>query len=280
MSGSLYIVSTPIGNLDDISQRAAGVLSSVAVVAAEDTRRTGMLLSSLGIQARLVSCHDHNELQRAEQLLEKLRAGDDVALVCDAGTPLISDPGFRLVRVVQAEGFAVIPVPGASALLAALVVAGLPTDRFAFEGFAPGKGSARKSFLQRVAESPVTTVVYEAPHRILSFLEDFHSLVGKERELVLCRELTKRYETVIRGPLQQVLERVRQDENQQRGEIVLVISAATTSVISDQALKKLAGLLSDELPPSRAAKVLAAWSGQPRQAIYQLLENRGKPERF
>ena len=271
-SGTLYIVSTPIGNLDDISARAVKVLADVAVVAAEDTRHSARLLEQLGLQKFLLSYHDHNEHGRSEDLLRRLQAGEDVALISDAGTPLVSDPGYRLVHSCQQAGIRVVPIPGASAMLAALVVSGLPSDRFSFEGFAPAKGAARQQFLERVAAASCTSILYEAPHRILSLLESCDSLFGPARELVLCRELTKRFETVLRGSAAQLLHCLREDTDQQRGEMVLLVSPAPAVSVADQQLEQLGRLLLPELPVSRAARVLAAWSGRKRGDLYQMLE--------
>ncbi|MDF1630721.1 MAG: 16S rRNA (cytidine(1402)-2'-O)-methyltransferase [Alcanivoracaceae bacterium] len=272
MSGMLHIVSTPVGNLDDITRRALAVLAEVDAVAAEDTRHTGRLLDELGIRQSLISYHDHNEQERTPQLIERLQRGDNLALVSDAGTPLVSDPGYRLVRACHQAGIRVVPVPGASALLAALVVAGLPTDRFIFEGFLPSKGSGRNAALRRISESAVTSVVYEAPHRILTLLDELKAAVEGGREVVLCRELTKHFETVLPGSVGDIRDKVAADSNQQRGEIVLLVAPAPERTVDDAELARLARLLLAELPASRAAKVLAAWSGKKKNELYGWLE--------
>jgi 16S rRNA (cytidine1402-2'-O)-methyltransferase len=272
MSGVLHIVSTPVGNLDDITRRALSVLAEVDAVAAEDTRHTARLLEELGIRQTLISYHDHNEQERTPQLVERLQRGDNLALVSDAGTPLVSDPGYRLVRACHQAGIRVVPIPGASALLAALVVAGLPTDRFIFEGFLPSKGSGRTAALRRVSESAATSVVYEAPHRILTLLDELKEVVEPGREVVLCRELTKHFETVLPGSVGDIRDKVAADSNQQRGEIVLLVAPAPTQVVDDAELARLARLLLSELPASRAAKVLAAWSGKKKNELYGWLE--------
>jgi 16S rRNA (cytidine1402-2'-O)-methyltransferase len=271
-TGTLYIVSTPIGNLEDISARAIAVLKQVTVVAAEDTRHSGRMLDHVGLQKFLLSYHDHNEEARSADLVRRLQAGEDVALISDAGTPLISDPGYRIVRSCQEQGIRVVPIPGASAMLAALVVSGLPSDRFSFEGFAPVKAAAREQFLRRVLASSGTSILYEAPHRILPLLEAFQSVAEPDRELVLCRELTKRFETVLRGSAEQLLAILRDDPNQQRGEMVLLVSPAPESSIDDEELERLGRLLLQELPPSRAARVLASWADRKRNDVYRLLE--------
>lgn len=272
MSGSLFVVSTPIGNLGDISERARQVLGAVAAVAVEDTRRAGQLLGQLGLSARLVSYHDHNEQSRTPALVARLEAGEDLALISDAGTPLISDPGYRLVRAAREAGIPVVPVPGPSALLAALAVAGLPTDSFCFEGFLPAKGAARDKAVQALARQPRTTVMYEAPHRLEALLADLEAAAGPDRELVLCRELTKRFETVLAGPLAEVRQQVASDPDQRRGEMVLVLAGAPALDRDDEELEPLARALLKELPASRAARVLAAWSGRKRQDLYRWLD--------
>jgi 16S rRNA (cytidine1402-2'-O)-methyltransferase len=277
MSGVLHIVSTPVGNLDDITRRALAVLASVDAVAAEDTRHTARLLDELGIQKNLISYHDHNEQERTPQLIERLQRGDNLALVSDAGTPLVSDPGYRLVRACHQAGIRVVPVPGASALLAALVVAGLPTDRFVFEGFLPSKGAGRTAALRRIADSAATSVVYEAPHRILTLLDELKERLEAGREVVLCRELTKHFETVLPGCIGDIRERVAADSNQQRGEIVLLVAPAPEQTVDDAELARLARLLLGELPASRAAKVLAAWSGRKRNDLYSWMETLDQP---
>ncbi len=272
MSGSLYVVSTPIGNLDDLSRRALEVLGQVDWVAAEDTRHSQTLLNHLGIKARLISCHDHNEAERSPELVARLRDGESGALISDAGTPLVSDPGYRLVRACQDAGVAVVPVPGASALLAALAVSGQPSDRFLFEGFVPSKGAARENALRRLAGLDVTSVIFEAPHRVVSLLESLAGLVDADRELTLCRELTKRFETVRRGPVAELLEWVRGDKDQRRGELVLVLSPAPRGEQLSEQDRALAKALLAELPVSRAARILAAHTGLKRQDLYAYLE--------
>lgn len=272
-SATLYIVSTPIGHLDDISRRALAVLADVDWVAAEDTRHSQRMLSSLGINNTLISCHDHNEAQRSEVLVRKLLDGESGALISDAGTPLVSDPGYRLVRACQDAGVAVVPVPGASALLAALAAAGQPTDRFVFEGFLPPKGAPRQQAIERIAAQSVTSVIYEAPHRVLNLLEILEGCVDGEREITLCRELTKQFETVRRGAVADIARWVAQDSNQQRGELVLVLSPATQSAGWGERDTALAKLLRDALPASKVAKIMAAHTGMKRQQVYQWLED-------
>jgi len=195
-AGTLYVVATPIGNLEDISARALRVLGEVALIAAEDTRHSARLMSHFGIATPLAACHEHNERDEGGRFLERLQAGDDIALIADAGTPLISDPGYHLVRQARAAGIRVVPVPGACALIAALSAAGLPSDRFIFEGFLPAKAGGRRARLELLKEEPRTLIFYEAPHRILECVDDLEAIFGADRPAVLCRELTKTFETL------------------------------------------------------------------------------------
>jgi len=269
--GTLYVVATPIGNLADISQRAAEVLAKVNLIAAEDTRVTNKLLQHLGITGRMMSLHEHNELKRSEQLLSHLRHGEDIALVSDAGTPLISDPGFPLVRRVREAGIRVVPVPGPSAIISALSVAGLPTDRFVFEGFLPGKAASRRTRLEQFQSETRTLVFYESPHRVLACLKDMRDCFGSDREAVVARELTKTFETVRNGTLAELCEWMEQDTNQQRGEFVLLIAGAD-SVESPQQVdeKHVLKVLLDELPVKQAAALAARICEGKRNHFYQL----------
>ncbi|WP_395684278.1 16S rRNA (cytidine(1402)-2'-O)-methyltransferase [Dokdonella sp.] len=268
--GRLWIVATPIGNLDDLSPRARDVLRAVALVAAEDTRHSAPLLAHAGSRARTLALHEHNEREQAERIVERLLAGDDVALVSDAGTPLISDPGFRLVRAAREAGCEVSPVPGPCAAIAALSVAGLPSDRFAFEGFLPAKGSARRERLQALAAEPRSLIFYESSHRIVESLLDMVAVFGATREAALARELTKLFETIIAAPLGVVHARVVADANQQRGEFVVIVAGAQGDDADAQLAegRRVFALLREELPPARAAKLAAAISGAPRKLLY------------
>ncbi len=272
MSGTVFIVSTPIGHLDDITRRAIDVLAAVDWIAAEDTRHSQRMLDQLGIRSRMISCHDHNESQRSDELVARLHSGEQGALISDAGTPLISDPGYRLVRACQEAQVNVVPIPGASALLAALAAAGQPSDRFLFEGFVPAKGAPRQQAIARLAALSVTSIIYEAPHRVLSFLEALNGLVEKDREITLCRELTKQFETIRRGPVGEICDWVASDSNQRRGELVLVLSPVAQSSSWTDKDEALAKSLLTELPVSRVAKIMAAHTGLKRQELYALLE--------
>ncbi|MFI4913603.1 MAG: 16S rRNA (cytidine(1402)-2'-O)-methyltransferase, partial [Steroidobacterales bacterium] len=265
--GRLDVVGTPIGNLDDLSPRARAALEGADLIAAEDTRRTGQLLAALGMTRRLVSVHDYNEGARVEQLLRELRDGKIIVLVSDAGTPLLSDPGFALVRAAAAAGVQVRAIPGASALTAALSIAGLPTDRFVFEGFLPARAAERRSRLLPLAHEPRTLVFFEAPHRIAETLADLAGTFGAERPAVIARELTKLHETVYRGTLRELVDRAAADANLARGEITLLVQGAPQSVASplDTALLRRAlTVLLKELPPARAAAMGAQIAGVKR----------------
>lgn len=277
--GSLYVVATPIGNLDDISARALRILREVALIAAEDTRHSARLLQHFGIQTPLAACHEHNERDQGGRFLARLQAGEDVALISDAGTPLISDPGYHLVRQARAAGIAVVPVPGACALIAALSAAGLPSDRFIFEGFLPAKAAGRRARLEQVREEPRTLIFYEAPHRILECLEDMREVFGDDRPALLARELTKTFETLQGLPLAELCEWVAADSNQQRGECVVLVAGWQApegeEAVSAEALRVLDLLLS-EMPLKRAAALAAEITGVRKNVLYQVaLERKG-----
>lgn len=267
--GTLFVVATPIGNLGDLSPRAAEVLTQVTLIAAEDTRVSKRLLQHIGCDTPMLSLHDHNESQRVAGLLERLQAGEDVALVSDAGTPLINDPGYTLVRAVRQAGVNVVPIPGPSALIAALSVAGLPTDRFVYEGFLSSKPAARRARLKELSRETRTLVFYESPHRILATLADLRDVLGDEREAVVARELTKTFETVYGDQLGALCEWAQADSNQQRGEFVLVVAGAgevTESTKIDE--EHLLRVLLEELPVKQAAGLAARITGGKRNALY------------
>lgn len=278
-TGTLYVVATPIGNLDDISARALKVLRCVALIAAEDTRHSIRLLQHFGIATPLAACHEHNERDEGGRFLARLQAGDDVALISDAGTPLISDPGYHLVRQVRAAGIVVVPVPGPCALIAALSAAGLPSDRFIFEGFLPAKAVGRRARLELVKEESRTLIFYEAPHRILECLEDLEAVFGGERMAVLARELTKTFETLKGLPLAELRAWVAADSNQQRGECVVLV-AGWQAPEGDEALSgeslRVLDLLLKEMPLKRAAALAAEITGVRKNLLYQVALDRQK----
>jgi len=268
--GTLHVVATPIGNLGDLSPRALDTLRTVDAICAEDTRHTRQLLSHYGIERPLVALHEHNEDALAERIVARLQGGESLALVSDAGTPLVSDPGFRLVRAARAAGIRVTPVPGACAFVAALSVAGRPSDRLAFEGFLPAKASARRERLAHLAAEPRTLVFYESAHRIEDALADLAGVFGGERPVVLARELTKLFETVLDDTLASLADRVAGDPNQRKGEFVLVVRGAEDD--GSAALlegRRLYAKLKELLPPSKAAKLAAELSGAPRKDLYE-----------
>jgi 16S rRNA (cytidine1402-2'-O)-methyltransferase len=277
--GCLYVVATPIGNLDDITARALSVLQGVALIAAEDTRHSSKLLQHFGISTPSAPCHEHNEREQGGRFLTRLLAGDDVALISDAGTPLISDPGYHLVRQAREAGIRVVPVPGACALIAALSSAGLPSDRFVFEGFLPAKTAGRKARLELVKEEPRTLIFYEAPHRILECLQDMQAVFGDERPALLARELTKTFETLQGMPLADLVGWVSADPNQQRGECVVLVAGwqppEGEEAVSGEALRVL-DLLLAEMPLKRAAALAAEITGVRKNLLYQAALERQK----
>lgn len=268
--GCLWVVATPIGHRDDISARAIETLRGVAVIAAEDTRHSRPLLLQHNIGTPLLALHEHNERDAVAAIVRRLEQGESVALISDAGTPLISDPGFRLVRAAREAGIRCIPVPGACAAIAALSVAGLPSDRFVFEGFLPPKSAGRRSRLEELAGDPRTLIFYESSHRIAESLADMRDVFGAEREAVLARELTKVFETVIGEPLSELADRVAKDPNQQRGECVILVAGRGEETDAKLAEgQRVFAILREELPPSRAAKLAAAITGASRKQLYE-----------
>jgi len=268
--GKLWIVATPIGNLDDLSARAQSILRQVDLVAAEDTRHSAALLQHYGIATRRVALHEHNEREVSADLVQQMRGGTQIALVSDAGTPLISDPGFRLVRAAREAGIAVSPVPGACAAIAALSVAGLPSDRFVFEGFLPAKPTARRAHLQALVTETRTLIFYESSHRIVEALDDLAAVFGSDRRAVIARELTKLFETVLDDSLSGLVARVKADANQQRGEFVVLVAGAGDDAAAARLAegRRVFELLRKDLPTGRAAKLSAEITGAPRNALY------------
>jgi 16S rRNA (cytidine1402-2'-O)-methyltransferase len=267
----LFIVATPIGNLGDISARALDTLRSVAWVAAEDTRHSGRLLQHFGISTRMISYHDFSGGSREDALLEKLKRGESIALISDAGTPLISDPGYGLVVRAREAGIRVIPIPGPSALTAAISVAGLPSDRFIFEGFLAAKQSARHAQLQAVLGEERTLVFYESPHRILASLADMRDVFGGQRQITVCRELSKTFETIKSGTLEETVAWINADSDQQRGEFVLVVRGAAPAedAGTDTEALRILRLLMEELPLKQAASLTARITGLKKNELYQ-----------
>ena len=272
LTGILYIVATPIGNLQDITQRALDTFAQVDLIAAEDTRHSGLLLSHYSIKKPFFALHDHNEQEKAHILVEKLKQGSHIALISDAGTPLISDPGFHLVRQCREAGIRVVPLPGACAAITALCASGIASDRFCFEGFLPAKSKARKDKLENIAEEDRTLIFYESTHRILDTLEDMQSVLGEERYIVLAREITKTWETITGNTIKNLREWLLEDPNRTKGEMVLIVEGKPKSdnndEISPQAVKALE-LIAEELPLKKAAAIVAELYGYKKNALYQ-----------
>lgn len=267
---ALYIVPTPIGNRLDMVPRAVDILQSVSLIAAEDMRHSKPLLAHFNIRVPVMAYHDHSEEQVLARILERLKAGDSVALISDAGTPLVSDPGYRLVDAAHAEGIAVVPIPGACAAIAALSAAGLPSDRFCFEGFLPAKAVARDKLLTNLRSEPRTLIFYEAPHRLLDTVTALAAIFGGDRQAVLARELTKLFETIRRLPLAELRDWIASDSNQQRGECVLVVHGCLPQQgeISAETERVLV-LLMAELPLKQAAQLAAQITGIKKNTLYQ-----------
>jgi len=270
----LYVVATPIGNREDLSARAIEVLRRVARIACEDTRHSAPLLAAIGAKASVVALHDHNEAQAATKLVERMLAGESVALISDAGTPLVSDPGYRLVQAAIAAGVRVVPIPGASAPIAALSVSGLPSDRFSFEGFLPAKSGARREALQALVDATQTLIFFESKHRIIESLADCIAVFGEARRAAIARELTKVHETLLRGSLGEIAAQVGADPNQQLGEFVLLIQGADAAGIQARREREaiaLAQRLAQSMSASSAAKLAAEISGASKNALYRAL---------
>lgn len=268
--GILYVVATPIGNLGDMVPRAVETLQTVALIAAEDTRHSSRLLSHFDIKTLCIAYHDHSDEQRTTQLVNRLLAGESIALISDAGTPLVSDPGYRLVRSARQAGVQVVPIPGACAMIAALSAAGLPSDRFAFEGFLSAKQVARCTQLESLAGDSRTLIFYEAPHRILETLQDMAQVFGPEREVVMARELTKTFETIKGDKVSALAQWVASDTNQQRGEIVLLVHGAPkpeSEAMTPEQMRVMRILL-EELPVKQAAALGAKLTGLKKNFLY------------
>lgn len=269
--GVLYIVATPIGNLSDITARAIDTLKSVDIIACEDTRTSGKLLNYFNITTPTIAYHEHNADSQTERLIDKLLGGQSLALISDAGTPLVSDPGFRLVKAAHEHGITVVPIVGACAMIGALSAAGLASDKFSFIGFLPAKSHGRQKTLEEWQNRTETLIFYEAPHRIIDSLADMVAVFGAHREATLCRELTKTFETIKKLPLGELLDFVKNDSNQQKGEIVLVVAGATDTEQEVQDYDTWLLRIAQELPPKKAAAVVADVLGLKKSAVYDRL---------
>lgn len=278
-SGILYVVATPIGNLQDMSFRAVEILKKVDRIAAEDTRHSGPLLKHFCIDKPTLSLHEFNEREKHKTIIEHLQQGESVALISDAGTPLVSDPGFRLVREARAQGIKVVPVPGACAAIAALSVAGIPTDRFVFEGFLPAKAESCRHYLEKLLHEKRTLIFYEAPHRLLATLESMQTVFGASRHAVVARELTKIHETVLTKPLDALVEHFKKHTVEQKGEIVILVEgideeeSETKEVVPENVL----AILMEELPLKQATNLASKITGERKNVLYDLaLEKKEK----
>lgn len=265
----LYVVATPIGNMGDMVPRAVEILQMVDVVAAEDTRHSKRLMQHFDIKTQMIAYHDHSNTAVVDSLIQRILGGENVALISDAGTPLVSDPGYRIVDAAQAAGITVVPIPGASAVIAALSAAGLPSDRFAFEGFLNAKQAARLKQLQSLADETRTLIFYEAPHRLLACLQDMNTVFGSEREVVMARELTKTYETIRRAPVAELTRWVEGDNNQQKGECVLLVRGADKEMGSDAEGRRVFDVLAVELSLKQAAALASRITGVKKNVLYQ-----------
>ena len=268
---TLYIVATPIGNLNDITLRAIEILKKVDLVAAEDTRHSGLLLQHLGIKAKLFALHDHNEQEKSQLLIEKLKSGVSIALISDAGTPLINDPGYHLVKACRENEINVVPIPGACAAIAALSVAGLPSDKFSYEGFLPAKSKARLDYLMTLVNETRTMIFYESTHRLLDTLHDMQTVFGADKQIVLAKELTKTWETIVSYPVTQLINWLNEDIARQKGEFVLIVEGHTkTDTDIDPNVIHTLKLLTKELPLKKAAAITAEIYGLKKNQLYQI----------
>ena len=270
MNGTLYIVATPIGNLGDMSPRAVEILKSVAIIAAEDTRHSKPLLQHFGIKTDTCAYHEHNEDKQTGALIETLKNNESVALISDAGTPLINDPGFRLVASALENGITVTPVPGPSAVITALSVAGLPTDRFVYEGYLPAKTSARKTKLEQLKHEPRTIIFYETPHRITEAMNDIVTVFGETRRMTLARELTKKFEQIVHGESKSIQQQLLDDRIKQKGEFVIVINGMEETALADVEVLRIQNILEEKLSTKDAAALTAKITGRKKNEIYEL----------
>lgn len=269
LPGTLYLVATPIGNLGDISQRAVEVLASVDLIAAEDTRHSQRLLNHLGIRTRMQAYHEHNESMQAKRLISMLKQGSSIALISDAGTPLVSDPGYRLLEQIHQHAIKVVPIPGACAAIAAMSVAGLASDRFTFEGFPPAKQGARINYLKTLKNETRTMVFYISCHRIIETLSDIKEVFGEDRLATFMREITKTYETIRKATLAELFDWVSEDEKQRKGEIVLVVAGSVEESVDDSMVDEVLSVLIEELPVKQAAKIASRITGKHKNDCYK-----------
>lgn len=270
MSGLLYIVATPIGNLSDISERAIDVLKQVNLIAAEDTRHSKTLLERFAIKTKVTAYHEHNEDKVTQQLIQQIQKGESVALISDAGTPLINDPGYNLVVSAHDNKIQVVPIPGPSAIITALSASGLPTNKFIYEGYLPAKNIARETRLKELKNESRTLVFYEAPHRIVESLKAMQEIIGGERRITIARELTKQFEQIMRAPLNEINEKLETEEIKQKGEFVVIVEGAKEIAISDEEVLRINQILSEKLSPKDATGLTAKITGKKKNDVYKL----------
>ena len=270
MAGNLYIVATPIGNLGDISERAVEILKQVDLIAAEDTRHSKTLLERFGINTKACAYHEHNEEQRTSKLIEQLIGGESIALISDAGTPLINDPGYRLVAAAHDNGIQVVPIPGPSAIITALSASGLPTNKFIFEGYLPAKSEARKKCIQELTSESRTLIFYEAPHRILGLISDMCEILGAERRVTIARELTKQFEQIVRDSVSEINAKLKNGEIKIKGEFVVILEGAQEVSVADTEALRINQILSEKLSPKDAAGLTAKITGKKKNEVYKL----------
>jgi len=270
LSGLLYIVATPIGNLSDISERAIDVLKQVNLIAAEDTRHSKTLLERFAIKTKVTAYHEHNEDKVTQQLIQQIQKGESVALISDAGTPLINDPGYNLVVSAHDNKIQVVPIPGPSAIITALSASGLPTNKFIYEGYLPAKNIARETRLKELKNESRTLVFYEAPHRIVESLKAMQEIIGGERRITIARELTKQFEQIMRAPLNEINEKLETEEIKQKGEFVVIVEGAKEIAISDEEVLRINQILSEKLSPKDATGLTAKITGKKKNDVYKL----------
>lgn len=273
MEAVLYIVATPIGNLADISERAIDILKQVNLIAAEDTRHSKTLLERYGINTKVCAYHEHNEDKVTQQLIEQIKSGESIALISDAGTPLINDPGYKLVAMAHDNQVQVVPIPGPSAIITALSASGLPTHKFIFEGYLPAKSDARKTRLNELQNESRTLVFYEAPHRIVESLKIMQEIFGADRRVTIARELTKQYEQIVRASMAVINEKLENEEIRIKGEFVIIVEGAEKISISDEEVLRINQILSEKLPPKEAAGLTAKITGKKKNEVYKLALN-------
>ena len=276
MKGTLYIVATPIGNLGDISQRAIDILKQVDLIAAEDTRHSKILLNHFAISTNVSAYHEHNEKQVTEKLIQELINGKSIALISDAGTPLINDPGYKLVTAAHDKLVKVVPIPGVSAVITALSVSGLSVNRFSFEGYLPAKVEARRKHLQSIANETRTLVFYEAPHRIVEVIKEMQEIFGDERRVTIARELTKQFEQVVRDKLSVIGEKLKDGTIKIKGEFVVIVEGVTENRMDKAEVLRINKILSGKLSPSDAASLTAKISGRRKNEVYQMVLDQDK----